>query len=79
MLMFADLRVFSVDEDRFSPCRYCAKEIAVLPDDRRGGLCFDCFSSLGPTAAPCAECGREIPAELRAVGCPECGWYALRA
>jgi hypothetical protein len=74
MLSFADHRVFSTSEDRFQRCAFCGKEIVVLPDDRRGGSCFDCLSLLGPEPVPCPDCGAEIPSNHRALGCLRCGW-----
>jgi len=50
----------------------------MLPDDRRGGACFDCLSLLGPEAAPCPECGAQIAAGDRRSGCDVCGWYPIR-
>lgn len=74
MLSFADLREFSTADDRFQRCTYCGKGLVVLPDDRRGGSCFDCLTLLGPEAAECPDCGAEIAASRRAFGCLSCGW-----
>ncbi|HEV2519636.1 MAG TPA: hypothetical protein VGX00_03320 [Thermoplasmata archaeon] len=74
MLSLADHRVFSTAEDRFQRCTFCGKGLVVLPEDRRGGSCYDCLSLLGPEAAPCPDCGSEIPSDLRASGCLRCGW-----
>ncbi len=75
MLARADLRGFTSPEDRYQHCLFCGKEIVVLPADRRGGACFDCFSFLGPEPMPCPECGTEIESSLRAAGCYRCGWF----
>lgn len=74
MLAAVDRRSFAADEDRIQPCTYCGREIFVLPNDRRGGSCFDCLSLFGPSEAPCPDCGVEIPATARSIGCPSCGW-----
>lgn len=76
MLVFADQRAFSSEEERFSHCIFCGKDLVLLPDDRRGSSCFDCLPLLGPEAAPCPDCGYLIPGERRAIGCPACGWFA---
>ncbi len=75
MLLFADQRAFSSEEDRYARCVFCGKELILLPEDRRGSSCFDCLPLLGPEPAPCPECGYSIPGERRAIGCPACGWY----
>ncbi|HTT16581.1 MAG TPA: hypothetical protein VMH49_04410 [Thermoplasmata archaeon] len=78
MLLFSDLRGFATEEERFSRCVYCGRDLVLLPDDRRRGSCFDCLAlSLAP-ASPCPSCGSPIPGEERALGCPECGWYPER-
>lgn len=74
MLVSVDRRSFSAEVDQVQPCTYCGRMIFVLPNDRRGGSCFDCLSLVGPTDAPCPDCGREIPAQVRGIGCPNCGW-----
>lgn len=75
MLLFADHRVFPVHEDRVQNCAFCGKTLMVLPDDKRGGACFDCLVMVEPESVPCPECQAEIPAARRAAGCFECGWY----
>jgi len=75
MLLFADHRVFSTEDDRFQRCTFCGKDLVVLPDDRRGGACFDCSSLSGPVPAQCPVCHAEIPTPRRDAGCPECGWF----
>ncbi|HEV2165591.1 MAG TPA: hypothetical protein VGS23_01225 [Thermoplasmata archaeon] len=77
MLSSADHRVFSTSEDRFQRCTFCGKGIVVLPNDQRGGSCFDCLSLLGPNAMACPECGSEIPSAQRAIGCGRCGWSPI--
>ncbi|MHB8351416.1 MAG: hypothetical protein ACYDFT_01785 [Thermoplasmata archaeon] len=77
MLSFSDGRAFSSDEERFQQCLFCGKPLVLLPDDRRGGACFDCLSLLGPEPRPCPECGAEIASRQRAVGCANCGWSPL--
>ena len=74
MLASVDRRTFSAEEDRIQPCTYCGRTIVVLPNDRRGGACFDCLALSGPGSAPCPECTVEIPADARGIGCPSCGW-----
>jgi hypothetical protein len=74
MLSFSDSRASAPSEDRYQRCMYCGKDIVVLPDDRRGGCCFDCLSLLGAEAVPCPECGGEIPEARAAIGCGRCGW-----
>ena len=78
MLLFADHRSFSSSEDRLQHCAYCGKDLMVLPNDRRGGACFDCLTLLGNDTATCPECGGEIEPSQRTRGCPHCGWYARR-
>ena len=74
MLMEADRRVFPTRDDRLQSCTYCGRDLVVLPNDRRGGACFDCLSLIGPVSAPCPECGSEVPAQQRIAGCFACGW-----
>ncbi len=78
MLSVYDQRSFSSDEDRLGRCVFCGKSLVVLPNDRRGGSCFDCLSLLGPEAPPCPECGAEIAPPQRSAGCLRCGWSPLR-
>jgi len=78
MLLFADNRTFGGDDDRFSRCLFCGKELVVLPEDRRAGSCFDCLSLSVPSDHPCPECSSTIPGDERGVGCAACGWYPLR-
>lgn len=78
MLLFADHRAFPTVEDRFQHCTFCGKDLVVLPNDRRGGACFDCLSLVGSTSWPCPECGEPIAASERAIGCGACGWYPGR-
>jgi hypothetical protein len=78
MLSSADSRRFVAVEDRYQHCLYCGQTLVVLPNDRRGGACFDCLSLLGPEAKPCPECGAEIAPPQRAIGCRTCGWSPLR-
>ncbi|HZY92789.1 MAG TPA: hypothetical protein VFG07_08515 [Thermoplasmata archaeon] len=75
MLLFADQRVLSASEERVRPCAFCGKSLVVLPDDKRGGACFDCLVMVEPESVPCPECAADIPAARRAAGCLECGWY----
>jgi len=78
MLSFGDIRTFEASDERFSHCLYCGRLIAVLPDDCRGGSCFDCLALSVPPPVPCPECSARIPGEDRALGCSQCGWYPLR-
>jgi hypothetical protein len=78
MLSFADSRSFDLPEDRLSRCLFCGKDLVVLPDDRRGGACFDCLALSVRPPALCPSCGITIPGEERALGCASCGWYPLR-
>jgi len=78
MLLFSDLRSFSSPEERFSRCLFCGRELVLLPEDRRGGACFDCLALAVAPAAACPECGTVIPGEERALGCPACRWYPSR-
>ncbi|MGI0133084.1 MAG: hypothetical protein ACREDK_08390 [Thermoplasmata archaeon] len=78
MLSFADNRSFTTVEDRYQHCTFCGRDLVVLPNDRRGGACFDCLSLLGPDAVPCPACGYEIPPTRRALGCLRCGWFPER-
>ena len=73
MLSFSDHRSFPTSEDRFQRCTHCGKELVVLPNDRRGGACFDCFSLLGEPTTECAVCGTELSPPHRVGGCPACG------
>ena len=74
MLSFADSRSFTAFDDRFQHCTSCGRDLVVLPNDRRGGSCFDCLSLLGAELAPCPECQYEIEPARRGLGCPRCGW-----
>lgn len=78
MLSFADSRSFGTPEERFARCLFCGKELVILPDDRRGGSCFDCLALAVAEPVPCPECGSMIPGEDRATGCAICRWYPLR-
>ncbi len=78
MLSFADSRSFGVSDERFAHCLFCGKGLVVLPDDRRGGSCFDCLALSVAEPVPCPECGTMIPGEDRGVGCPSCRWYPAR-
>jgi len=73
MLSLGDSRLFLVPEDRYSHCVFCGRDLVVLPNDRRRGACFDCYSPLGPESVDCPGCGFEIPGEERTAGCPRCG------
>lgn len=75
MLSFADSREFVSPEDRFQRCAFCGRPLVVLPDDRRGGACFDCLSILGDSSASCPDCGAESDGDLRLSGCPRCGSF----
>ena len=78
MLLFSDLRGSASEEERFSRCLFCGREIVLLPDDRRRGACFDCLALSVPPPASCPNCGSAIPGDERALGCPECRWYPAR-
>jgi hypothetical protein len=78
MLSFADSRGFASPDDRWSRCLFCGREIVLLPDDRRGGSCFDCLALSVAPPRPCPSCGATIPGEDRGVGCANCRWYPLR-
>jgi len=41
-----DSRHFEAREDSFSTCRQCNLTLVLLPDDRRHGLCFDCYDPM---------------------------------
>ena len=73
MLVEADVRMFPSIEEKFQHCLSCGKDLVVLPDDRRHGLCFDCLSPLGPLSADCPDCGFWLDADIRPVPCPRCG------
>ncbi len=78
MLSFSDSRGFDVADERFARCLFCGKDLVLLPDDRRGGKCFDCLTLSFAPSVPCPSCGATIPGEERAVGCANCRWYPLR-
>lgn len=78
MLSFADNRDLLGEDERYSRCLFCGKELVLLQNDRRAGSCFDCLSLSVPAARPCPDCGITIPGDERAVGCAGCGWYPLR-
>jgi len=75
MLSFADSRSFGTSDERFSRCVFCGKDLVLLPEDRRGGSCFDCLALAVAPPVPCPDCGTMIPGEDRAVGCSNCKWY----
>lgn len=75
MLLFADQRSFSSPEERFQHCTICGKDLVVLPNDRRGGSCFDCLSIAGTEAVNCPDCGSLVSPSERLSGCPRCGWF----
>lgn len=79
MLLFADQRSFSSAEERFQHCTLCGKELVVLPNDRRGGSCFDCLSLGGLESMECGDCGSFLAPSERVTGCPRCGWRAAAA
>ncbi len=74
MLLFADPRSFSSPEERFQHCTLCGKDLVVLPNDRRGGACFDCLSLATTEPTGCPDCGSLLGPAERVVGCPRCGW-----
>ncbi len=78
MLSFADVRSFGQSDERYSHCQFCGRELVLLPEDRRGGACFDCLALSVAAPVPCPECGVTIPGEDRANGCANCRWYPLR-
>jgi hypothetical protein len=75
MLSFADTRTFGSSDERFSHCLFCGKLLVLLPEDRRGGSCFDCLTLSVAGPSPCPDCGAMIPAEERGTGCANCRWY----
>ncbi len=78
MLSFADARTFAGSDDRFSHCLVCGRDLVLLPEDRRGGCCFDCLTLSVPAPMSCPDCGVTIPGEERGTGCANCRWYPLR-
>ncbi|HTT35666.1 MAG TPA: hypothetical protein VMH78_07355 [Thermoplasmata archaeon] len=74
MLLFADHRAFPTGEDRFQKCAFCGRELVVLPDDRRGGACFDCLRLVGDEGRPCPACGSTLAGPAGSTSCPDCGW-----
>jgi hypothetical protein len=74
MLAPADSRRFLAGEDRFQRCAFCNRELVVLPNDRRGGACFDCLVLLGAHSMACPVCGTDLAPVFQTEGCPECGW-----
>ena len=78
MLLFSDARAFTAEEERFSHCLFCGRDLVLLPEDRRRGACFDCLALSVAAPVPCPSCGVMIPGEERALGCPECRWYPGR-
>ncbi len=78
MLSFADSRGFDSSDERFSHCQFCGRNLVVLPDDRRGGSCFDCLALSVAAPTRCPECGSMIPGEERGTGCANCRWFPLR-
>lgn len=79
MLLFADNRSFDAAEDRFQHCTICGKDLVVLPNDRRGGSCFDCLSFAALEYEECAECGAPRVAGRLLLACPRCGAVPARA
>ena len=55
MLLFADQRSFPSSDERFQHCTGCGKDLVVLPNDRRGGSCYDCLSLSGTDYAVAPE------------------------
>ena len=78
MLSFADSRTFGTSDDRFSHCLFCGRSLILLPEDRRGGCCFDCLTLSVAASMACPDCGATISGEDRATGCANCRWYPLR-
>jgi hypothetical protein len=74
MIAVADHRAFSSPEDRFQRCTFCGKELVVLPNDQRGGACFDCRSLLGYEEVPCPDCGWSVALTPVRAHCHRCGW-----
>jgi hypothetical protein len=73
-----DVRSFRVRDERFQQCAFCGKDLVVLPNDRRGGACFDCLSLLGADETSCPECGASLAVYRRPSGCGRCGWVPGR-
>jgi len=78
MLLFADHRSFPAADDRLQHCTVCGKDLVVLPNDRRGGACFDCLSLSVTEYVDCPDCGVPMLPGQRAAGCPRCDWYTRR-
>ena len=78
MISFSDSRSFGNSDERLSHCHGCGRELVLLPDDRRGGCCFDCLALSVPEPQTCPDCRATIPGEERGNGCANCGWYPLR-
>jgi hypothetical protein len=79
MLALSDSRRPAVVEERYGRCLYCGKALVLLPDDRRRGACYDCFSFVGLEPVNCPECATELAPSLRESGCGHCGWSPSRA
>ena len=74
MLASADRRSFPAREERYQHCVFCGKDLVVLPNDRRGGACFDCLILASAVVVPCPDCGTELAADALETNCPNCGW-----
>jgi predicted amidophosphoribosyltransferase len=73
-----DARTFRIRDERFQQCAFCGKDLVVLPNDRRGGACFDCLSLVGSDEIACPGCGAPLAVHLRVAGCGRCGWFPGR-
>ncbi|MCL4324466.1 MAG: hypothetical protein M1144_03260 [Candidatus Thermoplasmatota archaeon] len=76
MTLTLDQRVFSSQDERLQHCLCCERALVTLPNDRRGGYCFDCLSLEDSGRDTCPECHSVLQAENHHSTCYLCGWTA---
>ncbi len=74
MTLGFDTRGIISPEERVQHCLCCDRAIVVLPNDHRGGYCFDCLSFEDSGIEVCPECRTPLLSENRHTFCHICGW-----
>ncbi len=73
MLARFDERSPASADERMQHCSFCGKALVLLPNDRRGGACFDCLALWEGFDVPCPACGALIEHPDPDRACSRCG------